>query len=238
MTKYEELCGKLDIYQPYLEALLEAKKNRVNDDIRLLTASLTRDQFQQDFFMDDSKSRAVDFKAPLREKVKIEKRSLDDFLLNNPINSVLTEATEQELDSLIKVVKPISYVGTNQDLFNRISSLRIARDDMEKTIKTRDTEKMNVYTSFFYDNYLNSPANNATDEEKRITKAVINASPNFVPEFYMKRLELTSNGLATELQGNKPGYIAAMMQTRAFIQFMVDYRALRQKEAEREDPYI
>ena len=237
MTKYEDLHGKLDVYQPYLDALLEVKKNRVNDLTRRLTASLISEPTIQWFFLEGN-SRPNDFKAPLKEKVKIEKASLDDYLLHNPINSILIGAPEQELDSLIQVVKPIDYTGANKDLFNRISGLRMARDNMEKAIKKRDTGKMKAYTSVFYENYLNNPTNNATDEEKRITRAVINASPNFVPEFYMKRFELTSNSLAAELQGNKPRYLEAMMQNRDFIQFMVDYRALRQKEAEREDPYI
>ncbi len=237
MTRYEDLHGRLNVYQPYLEALSEVKKNRVNDLTRQLTASLTKDPTMQWFFMEGN-SRPIDFKAPLKEKVTIEKESLEDYLSHNPINSILVDAPEQELDSLIQVVRPIDYTGANQDLFNRITGLRMARDNMEKAIKTRDNNAMKAYTSVFYESYLNDSANNVTDQEKRITRAVINASPNFVPEFYMKRFELTSNGLATELQGNKPGYLEAMMQNRDFIQFMVDYRALKQKEAEREDPYI
>ncbi len=262
MTKYEDLHGKLDVYQPYLEAFEEAKKNRVNDRTRQLTSLLTHDPYQRDFFLDYNRSKPVDFRAPLKAKTDIEKASLDDYILHNPVNSILIEAPEQDaiinghlihgLDSLIEIIRPITNcIGDNSGIFNGISRLRQAKDTMTKTIKTRDNEKMKAYTLTFYQNYFNVATNNVTDEEKRITSAVINASPNFVPEFYMKRFEITSNGLATELQGNKSGYLTAMIENRFkdadgnnlpiqdnFVDFMVKYRALRQKEAEREDPYI
>lgn len=238
MTKYEYLHGKLDVYQPYFEALGEAKRNKVDDNTRRLTALLTHDPYQQDFFMDYSKSKPIDFIAPLKEKTKIEKESLDDYLSNNSIKTILTEAPEQELDLLIDVVRPIKYTGIDEDLYNKITGLRLSRDEMAKTIKKKDSGKMKADTLVFYENYFNEPSNNVTDEEKRITKAVINASPNFVPEFYIKRSEMISAGLAIELQGKKPDYLTAMMQNRDFVDFMVKYRARIQKEAEREDPYI
>ncbi len=262
VTTYEEINGKLDVYQPYFEAHEEAKKNRVNDRTRQLTAFLTNDRYQQEFFMDYNRSKPVDFRAPLKEKTKIEKESLDDYISHNPVNFILREAPEQDLisngrfipglNSLIEVIRPITNcTGDDADIHNRISRLRQTKDTMAKTIKKRDIGQMKAYTSTFYENYLNEPANNVSEEEKRITKAVIDASPNFVPEFYGKRSEEVSYGLAVELEGKKPDYLTAMIANKYrdadgnnlpiqdnFTKFMVKYKTKAQKEAEREDPYI